>query len=66
MPELLTRVSCRKDWKRTSVDSSLMSFQQPNGSRDLTEDINACVRMCVDVLCIVCCYMLHMMMLLCD
>ena len=25
MPDLLTRVSCRKDWKRISAESSLMS-----------------------------------------
>ena len=30
MPELLTRVSSRKDWKRVSAESSFMSLQQEN------------------------------------
>ena len=34
MPELLTRASCRKDWKRISAESSLMSPRQPSWSRD--------------------------------
>ena len=29
MPELLTRVSCRKDWKRISAESSLMPLPSP-------------------------------------
>ena len=29
IPELLTRVSCRKDWKRISAESSLMSPSCP-------------------------------------
>ena len=29
--ELLTRVSCRNDWKRTSAESSLMSPDDPIG-----------------------------------
>ena len=37
MPELLTRVSCRKDWKRISAESSLMSLRRFNRSRDWTE-----------------------------
>ena len=37
MPELLTRASCRKDWKRISAEPSLTSPQQPNRSRDRTE-----------------------------
>ena len=34
MPELLTRASCRKDWKRISAESSLMSPRRPSRSRD--------------------------------
>ena len=37
MPELLTRASCRKDWKRISAESSLMPPslpRRPNRSRD--------------------------------
>ena len=34
MPELLTTVSCRKDWKRISAESSLMSPRRPNRSKD--------------------------------
>ena len=34
MPGLLTRASCRKDWKRIFAESSLMSPRQPNRSRD--------------------------------
>ena len=30
MTEVLTRVSCRKDWKRISPESSLMSPQRPD------------------------------------
>ena len=37
MPELLTMASCRKDWKRISPESSVMSPQQSNQSRDWTE-----------------------------
>ena len=37
MPELLTKPSCIKDWKRISAESSLMSPRQPNRSRDRTE-----------------------------
>ena len=37
VPELLTRASCRKYWKRIHAESSLMSFWQPNQSRDWTE-----------------------------
>ena len=36
MPELFTRASCRKDWKRISA-LSLMSHWWPNQSRDWTE-----------------------------
>ena len=31
MPELLTRASCRKDWKRISAESSLMTPSDPIG-----------------------------------
>ena len=34
MPELLTRASSRKDWKRISAESLLMSPRLPNRSRD--------------------------------
>ena len=37
-PELLTMASCRKDWKRISAESSLMSPptpRRPNGSKGL-------------------------------
>ena len=34
MPELLARASCRKDWKRISVESSLVSPRRPYRSRD--------------------------------
>ena len=34
MPELLTRASCRKDWKRITSESSLMSPRRPSRSRD--------------------------------
>ena len=34
MPQLLTRASCRKDWKGISAESSLMSPRRPNRSRD--------------------------------
>ena len=34
MPELLTMASCRKDWKRISAASSLMSPRRPILSRD--------------------------------
>ena len=37
MPELLTRVSCKKDWKRISGESSLLSHRRPNWYRDGTE-----------------------------
>ena len=37
MPELLTRTSCRKDWKKIWTDSSLMSPWQPSRSREWTE-----------------------------
>ena len=37
MPELLTRASCRKDWKRISAALSLMSPWRPNRSKDWTE-----------------------------
>ena len=37
MPELLTWAFCRKDWKRISAESALMSPRRPNLSRDLTE-----------------------------
>ena len=30
MPELLTRACCRKDWKRISAESSLMSPRRPS------------------------------------
>ena len=35
--ELLTRASCRKDWKKISAESSFMSTRRPNRSRDWTE-----------------------------
>ena len=34
MPELPTRASCRKDWKRISAESFPMSFRRPIRSRD--------------------------------
>ena len=34
IPELLTRASCRKDWKRISAESSLVFPRRPNRSRD--------------------------------
>ena len=34
MSELLTRAFCRKDRKRTSAESFLMSHRQPNQSKD--------------------------------
>ena len=37
IPEPLTRASCRKDWKVISAESSLMSLQLPNRSRNWTE-----------------------------
>ena len=37
MPELLTRASCRKDWKRISAESSLKSPRRPSQSRDRSE-----------------------------
>ena len=37
IPELLTRASCRKDWKRIFAESSLMSPRRSNWSRDWTE-----------------------------
>ena len=37
MPELLIRASFRKDWKRISFQSSLMSPRWPNQSKDWTE-----------------------------
>ena len=37
MPEVLTRASCRKDWKRISAESFLMSHRRPNQSRDRPE-----------------------------
>ena len=37
MPELLTRASCRKDWKGISAESSLVSPRRPNRPRDWSE-----------------------------
>ena len=37
MQELLTRTSCKKDWKRISAESSLNSPRRPSRSRDWTE-----------------------------
>ena len=37
MPELLTRASCREDWKRIPAESSLMSPRRPNWSGNWTE-----------------------------
>ena len=37
MPKILTRASCRNDWKRISAESSLMSPWRPDWSRDWTE-----------------------------
>ena len=37
MPDLLTRASCRQDWKRIAAESSLMSPWWPKWSRDWTE-----------------------------
>ena len=34
MPELPTKASCRKDWKRMSAESSFMSPQQPSRLKD--------------------------------
>ena len=34
IPELLTRASCRKDWKRISAESSFMYPRRPNRSMD--------------------------------
>ena len=34
MPELFTTASSRKDWKRISAESSVMSPRRPNRSRD--------------------------------
>ena len=34
MPEMLTRPSCRKHWKRISAESSVMSPRGPNRPRD--------------------------------
>ena len=34
IPELLRRASGRKDWKRISAESSLMSPRRPNRSKD--------------------------------
>ena len=36
MPKLLTRTSCRKDWKRISAESSIISRWRPDRSRDWT------------------------------
>ena len=36
VPELLTRASCRKDWKRISAELSLLPSRWPNQSRDWT------------------------------
>ena len=49
MPKLLTKASCRKEWKRISAESSLMSSRRPDRWRDWTE-LNWCcwsVRMLV-------------------
>ena len=37
VPELITTAFLRKDWKRISAESSLMSPRRPSRSRDLTE-----------------------------
>ena len=37
MPKLITRACCRKDWKRISAESSLMSPRWPIQSRDWTK-----------------------------
>ena len=37
VPEVLTRASCRKDWKRISAESSLMSPRWPSWSREWSE-----------------------------
>ena len=37
MSELLTMASCRKDWKRISAESSVMSPRRLNRSRDCIE-----------------------------
>ena len=34
MPELLTRASCRKDWKRITAESSVLTSTQPSRSRN--------------------------------
>ena len=47
MPELLTRVSCRKDWKRISAESSLKSPRRPSWSRDWPE-LNSPIRATAD------------------
>ena len=43
MPELLTTASCRKDWKRISAESPLVSPRRPNRPRDWTE-LNRLIR----------------------
>ena len=51
MPELLTRASCRKDWKGISAESSLMSPDDPIGQRTEMNELtkrNICV--CVGML----------------
>ena len=37
MSELLSKTSCRKDYKRISSESSLLSPRRPNRSRDLND-----------------------------
>ena len=39
MPELLTRASCRKDWKRIYVESSHMSLLPPSPAPQLTHSV---------------------------
>ena len=34
MPDLPTRASCKKDWKRIPAESSLQSVRRPNRSRN--------------------------------
>ena len=46
MPKLLTGASCRKDWKRISAESSLMSPQTTQSVKGLNwTELNMCSQM---------------------
>ena len=47
MPEVLTRASCRKDWKRISAESFLMSPRRSNRFRNRTDELLWPVSWCV-------------------